>query len=166
MCVWFLNVYCITIYFDWQNAAWIGSFISTEHRKRSSSALNGLIQSMVPPPRWEAPIYQNECLPPFEGRTTQRQWQHKGLQHLKSVSLSLTKTFARKWCRSRRRKKCYCSSLITKLRGSLCSDDLFSRLSKQSQCGMETWRMTRWEIRGTICLILEELRKSIHVAAG
>lgn len=125
-CVRFLHNYCIAIHSDWQNAAWIGSLISRRHSKRSSSALNGQIQSRVPP--CEAPIYQMSVSPFWRGARLQKK-QHKGLQHLQSVALSPTKTFTRKWCKSRSRKKCCCSSLKTQLRGSLCSDDLISHLS-------------------------------------
>lgn len=105
--------------------------------------------------------------PPAEGSRgsgNDNTTRHKGLQRWHSASLSLTKTFTRKWGKSRRRKKCCCSSLKTRLRGgkSRLGRLVFSsvHMNKQSQCGIETWRMTHREIRGTICLILEQHRGS------
>lgn len=75
-----------------------------------------------------------------------RKRQHKGLQHLQSVSLSRTKTFTRKWCKSRRRKKCCCSSLKAQLRGSLCLDHLFSHLSMSANRASVGSKHDKWHI--------------------
>lgn len=114
------------------------------------------------------PFIKMSICPPAEGSRgsgNDNTTQHKGLQRLHSASLSLTKTFTRKWCKSRRRKKCCCSSLKSRLGGgkSRLGRLVFSsvHMNKQSQCGFQTWRMTHREIRGTICLILEQHRGSI-----
>lgn len=120
VCFWFLNVYCIVIYFYWQNAAWIGSFISTEHSKRSSSTLNGQIQSSPPPFLW-VPHLSKWVSPPLEGRTTP--------ETQRFTAFTVRATVTNKDLHKEVMQITQEEEVLLPLRGSLCRDDLFSHLS-------------------------------------
>lgn len=117
-------------------------FHRTQWKVKLSSKWTNSIKG--PPSLWVPHLSKWVSLPLYGSWPRKRQ--HRGLQHLQSVSLWQTKTFTRKWCKSRRRKKCCCSSLKPQLRGRLCSDNLLSHLSMWANRASAGSKHDKWHI--------------------